>query len=55
MIMANTDAEERQIRIKYQSLRPFLNERTRRLWAGKEARAIGFGGVAMVARYGAEP
>src|SRR5512140_414478 len=31
-------------------LRPTLNERARRLWAGSEAHAIGWGGVAAVAR-----
>ena len=48
--MANTEAQEVVIRRKYQQLRPFLNERTRRLWAAIEAQAIGYGGVAMVAR-----
>lgn len=31
-------------------LKPSLNERARRLWAGSEAHAIGWGGVAAVAR-----
>jgi hypothetical protein len=31
-------------------LNPTLDERQRRLWAGAEAGAIGFGGVAAVAR-----
>lgn len=31
-------------------LKPTLNERARRLWAGSEAHAIGWGGVAAVAR-----
>jgi hypothetical protein len=35
---------------KYRVLAPALNERTRRLWAGTEARALGRGGVAVVAR-----
>lgn len=48
--MANTDAQEAVIRKKYQQLQPFLNERTRRLWAAIEAQVIGYGGVAMVAR-----
>jgi hypothetical protein len=29
---------------------PVLNERTRRLWAATEARAIGYGGIALVQR-----
>src|SRR6266851_4293288 len=31
-------------------LSPHLNERQRRLWAGAQARSLGRGGVAMVAR-----
>ena len=37
------------IRLKYDALRPYLDERRRRLWAATEARAIGRGGVATVA------
>ncbi len=48
--MANTTAQEAVIRTKYQALVAFLNERTRRLWAGIEARSLGYGGVAMVSR-----
>jgi transposase len=36
------------VRSKYQSLRSFLTERTRRLWAATEAREIGWGGVTLV-------
>ncbi len=36
------------IKGKYDSLRPVLNERVRRLWAAAEARAIGRGGIARV-------
>jgi hypothetical protein len=35
---------------KYQTLRPELNERQRRLWAASEAIALGYGGVSLVAR-----
>jgi transposase len=35
---------------KYRALAPVLNERTRRLWAATEARAIGYGGIALVQR-----
>lgn len=38
------------IREKYRTLRPMLTERMRRLWAGTEARALGRGGIAIVAR-----
>ena len=36
------------IRAKFQSLRPVLDERIARLWAGAEAEAIGEGGIAIV-------
>lgn len=35
---------------KYSSLASALNERSRRLWAASEARAVGHGGIALVAR-----
>jgi hypothetical protein len=38
------------IRTKFDALRPYLDERRRRLWAATEARVIGRGGVATVAR-----
>ena len=38
------------IRTKFDALRPYLDERRRRLWAATEARVIGRGGVAAVAR-----
>ena len=37
------------IRQKYEALKPFLDERVRRLWAGAEARVLGRGGIATVA------
>ncbi len=37
------------IRARYEALRPVLDERSRRVWAGAEARAIGRGGIARVA------
>ena len=37
------------IRSKFEALRPMMDERMRRLWAGCEARSIGRGGVAVVA------
>lgn len=40
----------KEIRAKFRALLPSLGERTRRLWAGTEARAIGRGGIAVVAR-----
>ena len=39
-----------QIRSKYRSLMPYLNEQTRRIWAAIESLAIGRGGVSQVAR-----
>jgi len=45
------DAKQiRAIRRKYRSLLPVLDERQRRLWAAAEARALGRGGLAAVAR-----
>src|ERR1035437_7793682 len=38
------------VRLKYSALAPVLNERSRRVWAATEARAIGHGGVALVER-----
>jgi len=38
------------IRSKYHLLSPTMNERSRRLWAGAEARALGRGGIAVVQR-----
>jgi hypothetical protein len=35
---------------KYDSLKGYLNERARRLWAATEARAIGYGGVTRVSK-----
>jgi hypothetical protein len=40
----------RRIRAKYRAIRAGLNERTRRLWAGAEAQALGYGGIAAVER-----
>jgi transposase len=37
------------IKVKFTSLAPLLDERTRRLWAAVEARAIGRGGITRVA------
>jgi hypothetical protein len=41
---------EKLVRRKWRRLKPALDERMRRLWAGAEADAIGWGGVAAVAR-----
>ena len=41
---------EKLVRKKWRRLKPALDERMRRLWAGTEADAIGWGGVAAVAR-----
>ena len=38
------------LREMFEPLRPLLNERQRRLWAATEARALGRGGIAFVAR-----
>jgi hypothetical protein len=36
------------LREKYETLRPLLNERSRRIWAATEARSLGRGGIAAV-------
>lgn len=41
--------EVKSIQDKYNSLSPFLNEKTRRIWAAIEARSLGWGGVSQVA------
>ena len=38
------------LRSKYTALRPTLTERSRRVWAATEARALGHGGIGLVAR-----
>jgi hypothetical protein len=47
--MADLDITE-SIRRKFQTVRPFLDERARRVWAAAEAAALGRGGVTLVAR-----
>jgi hypothetical protein len=41
---------EQEVADKYEAIAPFLDERQRRLWLGVEARALGRGGISMVAR-----
>jgi hypothetical protein len=40
----------KMLRTKYRALGPALNERSRRLWAATEAKALGHGGIALVER-----
>jgi hypothetical protein len=42
--------EERRIRQKWRLLKATMDERARRLWAGTEAEALGWGGLVAVAR-----
>ena len=44
------DAAIEMIRAKYSTLKPRLDERTRRLWAAAEAKALGHGGTRTVAK-----
>ena len=46
--MSNEQVVE-NIQEKYDSLKPYLNEKTRRIWAAIEARSLGWGGVSLVA------
>jgi len=41
---------EATIREKFRSLASRLDEHTRRIWVATEARAIGYGGISLVAR-----
>jgi hypothetical protein len=41
---------EQRVADKYEAIAPYLDERQRRVWLGVEARALGRGGVAAVAR-----
>ena len=40
------DADDAEIAARYVKIRPYLDERQRRLWLGVEAQALGSGGVA---------
>ncbi len=46
--MSKTEIVE-NLQSKYQAFLPYLNEKTRRLWAAIEAEALGYGGVSQVA------
>jgi len=48
--MSSHIVSETSIAEKYESIKPYLNERARRIWAATEAQAIGRGGVSEVAR-----
>ena len=48
--MISTYTESSVVKNKFEVLRPFMNERLRRLWAGTEANAIGRGGITLVSR-----
>jgi hypothetical protein len=43
-------SELESIRHRYEALGPLLDERLTRLWAAAEARAMGYGGISLVAR-----
>ena len=43
-------ATDEVLQAKFAALKPLLDERLRRIWAGVEARAIGRGGISQVAR-----
>jgi Rhodopirellula transposase DDE domain len=48
--MGHKSAEEQAsiLQQKYQAIKPYLNERSRRLWAATEAQALGYGGQKIV-------
>lgn len=47
--MISTEVIE-TIQQKYKAFLPYMDERTRRIWAAVEARVLGYGGVVAVAR-----
>lgn len=49
MIMSDNQVREK-IRDKYEKLLPYLNEKTRRIWAAIEAQSLGWGGVSQVSQ-----
>ena len=44
----STEAQITIIRQKYEAMKPYLNERSRRIWAASEARTLGYGGQKIV-------
>ena len=48
--VAVSEADEAALAAKFAVMRPFLDERGWRVYLGTEARALGYGGVAAVAR-----
>ena len=48
--MAVSDGDEAALAVKFAVMRPFLDERGWRVYLGTEARALGYGGIAAVAR-----
>src|SRR5947208_12091518 len=50
VLMAISKADEAELAAKFAVMRPFLDERAWRVYLGTEANAMGYGGVAAVAR-----
>ena len=48
--MSFPEHEEEALRLKYATIRPFLNEKGRRLWAAAESRSYGRGGIALICK-----
>ena len=48
--MTERQQAEAEIKVRYESLKGTLTERSRRLFAGSEALAFGWGGIAAVNR-----
>jgi hypothetical protein len=49
-VVADEELRIQEIRVRFEALRPVLDERQLRLWAAAEAKALGHGGVATVTR-----
>src|SRR5665647_1074617 len=46
--MTFPDYEIHAVKMKYAAIRPFLNERGRRLWAATESSSYGRGGISLI-------
>ena len=46
----SNNQQVKSIQDKYEKLLPYLNEKTRRIWAATEAQSLGWGGVTVVAK-----
>src|SRR3989339_900715 len=48
--MTDKKIEENKITLRFQAIKPTLNEKALRIWAASEAKAYGWGGIALVSK-----